>query len=136
MVVLDAARDPEAGSGSEIAPFEDDALREGDTGMDLGARDRILDRPAFDLDVGAALQARVDAIEGEFIRTVERPVHFWPRPAKDSPRSSNLTTEQFLNSGTLPRVRALIDEDEGFAVALMDGTGPIGKDGEVQAIER
>src|SRR5688572_29349225 len=135
MIVLDAAGDPETSRRAEIAALEDNALREDDTGMRFGARDRIPDRAAFDLDVLAAPHACLDAIEGEVVRNGVGPVHLRPRPAEDLPRPPDLSSEERFNRPALRGIRALIDQDQRLAVALMDRAGPIDVDGEVQSIQ-
>src|SRR6266545_3092953 len=135
MIVLDAVRDPEACRRAKIAALEDDALREDDSRIRFGARDGIPDGAAFHLDVITAFHARLDAIEGEIVRRGVGSVHLRPRPAEDRPRAADLASEQHLNGGALFSLLALIDQDKGLAVALVDRAGPVGVDGEVEPIQ-
>src|SRR5438552_16306065 len=68
MIVLDAVRGPEASRCAEIGALEDDSLWEHDAGIRFGARHRIPDRDAFDLDVLTASEARLHVIEREIVR--------------------------------------------------------------------
>ena len=108
MIVLDAARDPEAGRRAEIAALEDDALRKRDAGIRFGAGDRIPNRAAFHLDVLTALDARLDAIEGEIVRGGVGAMHLRPRPAEDRPRPPDLASEKHFNRRALRSLCALI----------------------------
>jgi hypothetical protein len=135
MIVLDAVGHPEAGGRTEIAVLEDDSLREADAGMRFGARDWIPDRAAVDVDVLTASHPRPDAIEREIVRDGVRPVHLRPRPAEDCPGPPDFPVEKCFNRRALRGICALVDEDKGLAVALVDRAGPVGVDGEVQPIQ-
>src|SRR5437773_6574457 len=135
MIVFDAVSDPEPRRRAEISVFEDDALRKGDARIRFGAGDRIADRAAFHLDVLTTFHARLDAIEGEIVRGLVRAVHLRPRPAENAPRSPNLASDELFNRRALCSICALIDQDQGLAVAFVNRAGPVDVDGEAQAIE-
>src|SRR5207249_8144289 len=113
---------------AELASLENDALREDDAWMRFGARDRIPDRPAFHLDVVTALEARLHAIKRESVRGGVGTVHLRPRPAEDFPWAAHFASEQDFNRRALRSIRAVIDQDQRFAVALMDGPWPVDVD--------
>src|SRR5437867_1833274 len=135
MVVFDAVRDAEAGRRAEIAALEDNALRENDARIRLGAGDGIPDRAAFDLDVLAALHARLDAVEREIVGRGGRSMHLRPGPAHHRPRSSHLAPEKHLDRRALGGSCALIDQNDGLAVALVDRAGPVRVDREAQTVQ-
>src|SRR4051812_22787175 len=104
--------------------------------MHFGTRNGITDRAALDLDKVTALEARVHAIEREFVRDRIRTVDLRPRPPQHAPRSTDRAADERFDRRALAGIRALIDEDERLAVALVDRAGPVGVDGEVETIER
>src|ERR1700694_4719790 len=106
MIVLDAVRDPEACRRAEIAALEDNSLRENDAGIRFGARYRIPDWAAFDLDVLAAFDARLDAIEDEIVRGGVGAMPLRPRPAEDRPRPPDLASEKRFNRRALRSICA------------------------------
>src|SRR5262245_12708327 len=107
MVVLDAVRDPEACRRAQIGLLDDDSLWEHDAGIALGARYRISDRAAFDLDVLTTFESRLHAVEGEIVRGRVGAMHLGPRPAEDSPRPPDLPSEKHFNRRALRRICAL-----------------------------
>src|SRR2546429_789456 len=110
MIVLNTISHPEATRRAEIAALEDNALRKGDAGMRFGARDRIPDRAALHFDVLTASHARVDAIEGEIVRSGVGTVHLRPCPAEDGPGPPDLAAEKLFNRRALRSLCALIDQ--------------------------
>src|SRR4029450_9065133 len=133
MIIGDAARNAEPSRRTEVGALDDDALRQHDTRIRLGAGDWIFDRTAVDLDELAAFESRPHSIEGEIVRDGIRPVHLRPRPAQDSPRPADLAAGEQFDRGTLTGIGALVDQDERLAIALMDCTGPCDVYREVQA---
>ena len=62
-------------------------------------------------------------------------MYFRPGPGQDAPGPADLASDQRFNRPPLRGTRPRIDQNDGLAVALVNGAGPVDVDGEVQAVE-
>src|SRR5687768_998643 len=135
MVVLDPTRHAESGRTAEIGSLYDYSFRKHNTWMGFGARHRIANRSALDFEVLATFDPSVDAVECQIIMDTVGAVDLRPRPAKNAPRPADLAADQRLDLFPLSCIGTLIDQDDCFAVTLMNCSGPVDEDGEGQPIQ-
>src|SRR5262245_27845089 len=63
-------------------------------------------------------------------------MQFGPRPGEHTPRAAHLAAHERRDGTSLMIVGALVEQKQPLAIALMDRTGPVDVNREVEPVER